>query len=383
MIVTSVVYETANTNFDNCPLWKIPSRFFNHLCSLMEKQHIRSYIKTRLLLGLTATQIHDELTAAYGQDVVSYCTVALWIRRFSNDRESLEDNPRSGRPITVITQQNIDAVNDLVNDDPHISIDYIATILDISHGSVHTILKEHLGLTKITSRWVPHNLTEEQRQRRVDICIENLQKFESGAWRLCDIITGDESWFYHRNIKSKQHSKAWVAKDQGPPTTVKRQQFEKKSMFVIFFMTTGPLLIHELPSGTTINAIYYRDECLKKLIKNLRKKRPSSTTNGIKLHHDNARPHTNNIIFDFLQEKKINVMAHPPYSPDLAPSDFWLFDYLKRDLGQYPDDQSLVKSITKTLKSTPIHEYQKTFQKWIERMRLCIEHHGDYFEHLL
>ena len=53
-------------------------------------------------------------------------------------------------------------------------------ILDISHGSVHTILKQHLGLRKKTSRWVPHQLTKEQKQRRVDICTENLRKFEGG-----------------------------------------------------------------------------------------------------------------------------------------------------------------------------------------------------------
>jgi len=148
-------------------------------------------------------------------------------------------------------------------------------------------------------------------------------------------------------------------------------------------MTNGPLLIHELPSGTSINAIYYRDECLKTLVKNLHKKRPLSTTNGIKLHHDNARPHMNKIVFDYLKEEKVKVMAHPPYSSDLAPSDFWLFHCLKRNLDTYPDATSLATAITKELNSIPIHEYQKTFQKWIERMKLCIEHHGDYFEHLL
>jgi hypothetical protein len=95
----------------------------------MDKLCLQSYIKTRLLLGLTATQIYDELTTAYGQGVASYRTVAWWIERFSNEQQSLEDNPRSGRPITVITQQNIDAVKDLANDDPHISIDYIVIIL--------------------------------------------------------------------------------------------------------------------------------------------------------------------------------------------------------------------------------------------------------------
>jgi hypothetical protein len=69
-------------------------------------------------------------------------------------------------------------------------------------------------------------------------------------------------------------------------------------------MTNGPLLIHGLPSGTSINANYYRDKCLTSLVKNLRKKRPPSTTNGIKLHHDNARPHMNNIVFNYLQEEK-------------------------------------------------------------------------------
>ena len=97
----------------------------------MEKQHIRSNIKTRWLLSLTATQIHDELTTAYRQGVVSYCTVTRQIQRFSNEQESLEDNPRSGRSIAAITQQNIDAVKDLVNNDSHISIDYVTNILDI------------------------------------------------------------------------------------------------------------------------------------------------------------------------------------------------------------------------------------------------------------
>ncbi|CAF3985487.1 unnamed protein product, partial [Rotaria sordida] len=85
---------------------------------------------THWLLGLNATQIHDELTAAYVQGVVSYSAIAHWIDRFLNGRESLEDNPRNGRPITVITKQNIDVVQDLVNDDPHISIDYVTTISD-------------------------------------------------------------------------------------------------------------------------------------------------------------------------------------------------------------------------------------------------------------
>ncbi len=111
-------------------------------------------------------------------------------------------------------------------------------------------------------------------------------------------------------------------------------------------------------------------------------KRPTLGTEGIKLHHDYAKPHVRDIVVNYLRNEKIEVMFHPSFSPDLSPADFWLFDYLKDRLGSYPDETSLSEAVAKELHSIPIMEYRKTFQKWIERMKLCIEHHGDYFAHL-
>ena len=95
----------------------------------MDKLCIRSYIKTRWLLGLTAIQIHDKLTVACGPGIVSYSTVAHCVHRCSSGYGSLKDDPQNGRPLSVIIQQNMDAIQDLMNDDPHISIDYVATSL--------------------------------------------------------------------------------------------------------------------------------------------------------------------------------------------------------------------------------------------------------------
>ena len=64
-----------------------------------------------------------------------------------------------------------------------------------------------------------------------------------------DIVTGDESWFYHHKIPSKDDSKAWVSKGNYPPTEVRRQSYEVKTMFVIFFMTAGSLLVHQVLQG--------------------------------------------------------------------------------------------------------------------------------------
>jgi hypothetical protein len=76
-------------------------------------------------------------------------------------------------------------------------------------------------------------------------------------------------------------------------------------------------------------------------------------------------------------------MDHLPYSTDLAPSDFWLFDYIKERLTSNLDAKSLMKQITGIVNSIPKEEYEKTFQKWIERMELCFKNNGDYFEHLI
>ena len=76
-------------------------------------------------------------------------------------------------------------------------------------------------------------------------------------------------------------------------------------------------------------------------------------------------------------------MVHPLCRPDLPPSDFWLFSCLKRSLDSYPDAANLAKELFQELRSIRVHECQKTFQKWIERMKIFTEHRGDYFEHLL
>ena len=168
----------------------------------------------------------------------------------------------------------------------------------------------------------------------------------------------------------------WCDEDTARATVVRRSQYERKNMFVIFFRTT-PELIHMAEAGNTISI------SLRYLFNNIKRKRPLSGLHGLKLHHDNARPHQTNDVKAYLQEEGMTLMRHPPYSPDLAPSDFWLFGYLKRQLTSYPDSNSLQQAVTKELRAIPKDEFKKTFQKWIERMKLCVTNQGEYFEHLM
>ena len=85
----------------------------------MNKTHIRYYILTRFKLGFTAMRIHKELCDAWGEDCVSYPTVAEWVQRFRQGRTSLQDDPRIDQPVTEVTDENIEAVRALIEESPH------------------------------------------------------------------------------------------------------------------------------------------------------------------------------------------------------------------------------------------------------------------------
>jgi len=67
----------------------------------------------------------------------------------------------------------------------------------------------------------------------------------------------------------------------------------------------------------------------------------------------------------------------------LAPCDFWLFDVINLNLADAVDPKDLDRQITAILENIPKEEYLKTFNKWLERMQLCIDNKGDYFEYLM
>ena len=197
------------------------------------------------------------------------------------------------------------------------------------------------------------------------------------------MVTGDESWFYHRQSGRKSSNAAWVAKGDPPPTIVRRDRFAPKTSFSIFFKSTGPLLIHHVERGQTIDHRYYIDNCLQPLVDEIRQQRPSYGTDRIVLHQDKAKPHVHRHVSEYLPSESITTIPHPPNSPDLAPCDFWLFDLIKRDLSDQNDAQSSHNAVTEFMYSLSTEEYRKTFDKWIERMQLCVDNHGHYFEHLM
>ena len=349
----------------------------------MDFENLRFYVKTRRLLKIPPIEIFNELTSAYGSQAPSYPFVVKWFNFFGDGRESVKDEPRSGRPRTALTDENIQLVREVIQENPYSTYEEIEELTSLHPPTIQTIIHEHLHLRKITSRYVPHDLSEDNKRESISVCRDLLSKLDEGKLRLGDIITGDESWFYHRKIGHKQSNASWVGDGESPRTIVRRGRFEPKTMFSIFFKSTGALHISYMDNGKTITANAYIEDSLKPLFKAVARQRPKSGLEKIKLLHDNAKPHVARSVLDYLNDQKVGLIDHPPYSHDLAPSDYWLFDHLKKHQVDHEDEKSLNKQLTRILKETPAVEYFKSFEKWKERMNYCVFYGGDYFEHLI
>ena len=126
-----------------------------------------------------------------------YVTVWRWFRRFKGGLELVKDAPRSGRKKSVITPKNIQKVKDLIAQDALYTVGNIARYVGISVGSAHIILKKILKVRRLTARWIPHLLTDEQKHQRVETARELLKrypKFNKNVFN--SFVTGDETWVH-------------------------------------------------------------------------------------------------------------------------------------------------------------------------------------------
>jgi histone-lysine N-methyltransferase SETMAR len=347
----------------------------------MEKEEYRIYIKERVKQSIPPIAIHEELKAGHRGDAPSYSTVCYWASRFRREIMSIKDLPREGRPVTRRIPQNVELVRKLIEKDPHCTYDDLEAMTTLSRGVLETIIHDELRMKKVTSRWVPHKLTRKQRQKRVEYCKANLRRFQSRSFRMSNLVTGDETWIYFRQVGRKASNAAWKGEDEYPETIVKKGISEERRLYSIFFKDDGWLLVNARARGRTIDRFYYLNNCLKPLVKVIRKLRPKTGTRDLFLLHDNAPPHTNQLIRNYLRRRRVKLIPHPGYSPDLSPCDFWLNDYLKRQLHDHETEKSLFREVTRVLKRIPVEEYKKTFRKLKERMKLCIQHGGDYFDY--
>ena len=129
----------------------------------------------------------------------------------------------------------------------------------------------------------------------------------------------------------------------------------------------SPGRLHAINAINAINAITYCDT-LTRLQRAIQNKRRGMLSRGVYLVHDNAQLHSVHVTTVLLEKFKCDLMDHPPYSPDLAPSDFHLFLHLKKHLTgkKFDDDDEVHDSGSKgRLQTSVTPEYRSWFQDLI------------------
>jgi len=107
------------------------------------------------------------LVQVYWDNAMKKTAVCKRRESFSEGRESVTDEERSGRPATSRTEENIAKVRQIVRENRRLTVRSIAEQVNIDRETVRKILTEDLDMRKVCAKMVLKELTEEQKQRRV------------------------------------------------------------------------------------------------------------------------------------------------------------------------------------------------------------------------
>ena len=316
---------------------------------------------------------------AEGEEALSLRTVERWVHAFKDGDESVSDNACSGHPCKAVMSEKIAKADDFISNNPHITTTELASQVGISRERITHILRNELGFHKVCAKWVPHKLSEDNKRLRVEVSKELLETLKEGY---NNIITGDETWIYFFTISSKEANKVWVEKGENRPQIVRTAQNSKKRMFCIFYTIDGVIARIVVKKGHTVTGKLYANSILPEVFSNFMKKRGRTSVRDVMLHHDNAAPHKSAVVMEYLRKEWIKLLPHPPYSPDIAPCDFFLFPQIKKELKgkSFNNVKNLARAIQAVVESIPKANYEKSFQSWQNCLQCCIDVNGEYFE---
>jgi hypothetical protein len=150
-------------------------------------------------------------------------------------------------------------------------------------------------------------------------------------------------------------------------------------MVTIVWNPSGFHVVKTLPKSSKFNAQYYTNN-LFVAISDWRRLSGRTQQSKLWLHADNALPHTAKVSTDYITRTGMKRAPHPPDSPKLAPSDFFLFQYVKRKLMGYraESESELLVRIRVILTEIPGDVFHAVLFEWVNRLQQCTEINGDY-----
>ncbi|GFW32789.1 protein GVQW3 [Trichonephila clavipes] len=221
---------------------------------MCENTDERISIKFCFKLSKTGAETYEMMKTAFGDDVMSRTRVFEWLRRFKEGRQSVNSDPRSRHPSTSRNEDKIAQVKAVVHSDRCLTVREIAQECHISVGSCDEILRKDLNMRRVSSKFVPRLLTEDQQFQRLATSSDLFQRESDDPEFMKLIITGDESWAYGYDPETKHQSSQWKI-----PGSPRPKKAKIKVMLIAFFDTVGIVHHEYAPQDQTVNKELYLD----------------------------------------------------------------------------------------------------------------------------
>lgn len=323
--------------------------------------------------GLSSIAILNDINETLGPNKIGYSTISKYLR-------SQSFSPKK-TPIEKKQEKSLDEKNQIIilhalELFPFLLVREIAKMTNIPKSSVYHILTEQLHYVLKHLRWIPHSLNSSQCFQRVIQSHELLTILRSSKENDYELFyTGDESWFY----LSTDYEQIWLPYEEKPPTRPKHTISSEKYMVTIFWNPNGFLIVEAMDDNMKFNSDYFINEILEQISIKTTEDQEKFGQNLI-LHFDNARPHISKKVKKYLEENNMKRAPQPPYSPDIAPSDFFLFGFVKEKLKgcKFESKQELLSAIGSILEEIPKAVLISVFLDWERRLEQVITSDGSY-----
>ncbi|XP_030777340.1 histone-lysine N-methyltransferase SETMAR isoform X2 [Rhinopithecus roxellana] len=340
---------------------------------MLDKKQIRAIFLFEFKMGRKAAETTRNINNAFGPGTANERTVQWWFKKFCKGDESLEDEERSGRPSEVDNDQ----LRAIIEADPLTTTREVAEELNVNHSTVVRHLKQ-IGKVKKLDKWVPHELTENQKNRRFEVSSSLILRNHNEPF-LDRIVTCDEKWILYDN---RRRSAQWLDQEEAPKHFPKPILHPKKIMVTIWWSAAGVIHYSFLNPGETITSEKYAQEIDEMHQKLQHLQLALVNRKGPILLHDNARPHVAQPTLQKLNELGYEVLPHPPYSPDLLPTNYHIFKHLNNFLQgkRFHNQQDAENAFQEFVKSRSTDFYATGINQLISRWQKCVDCNGSYFD---
>ena len=338
----------------------------------LENSEIRLIFLYEWKLNHNAAEAARNINAAFGKGSANERTIRRWFDKFQSGDVAMENSAR-GRPANRIDDANLRTE---VEANTSQSARELAKTFKVSRQTISLHLKA-IGKKKKMDKWVPHLLNKSQKLKRFEICRMLLERNAKDPF-LDRIITCDEKWVIHQN---RRRSAQWLDHDKPPLHCPKPDLHPKKTMITIWWSVSGVIHVSVLKEGETIKADNYCSD-LEIVHKKLCVTQPALINRrGVILLHDNAKPHVAKKTLQKMIDLNIECLKHPPYSPDLSPTDYHFFKHFDQFLAKrsIASREDVKIAISEFIESRNSDFYVKGIHNLVSRWKKSVESNGDYF----